>query len=77
MRIAIVGSGAMGSLFGGKLSLAGHDVVLYDVYREHVDAIASAGLAIEEAATGAVTVARPRRTRRRNFPASPRPLQLS
>ncbi len=60
MRIAIVGSGAMGSLFGGKLSLAGHDVVLYDVYREHVDAIASAGLAIEEAATGAVTVARPR-----------------
>ncbi len=60
MRIAIVGSGAMGSLFGGKLSLAGHDVVLYDVYREHIDAIVSAGLAIEEAATGQVTVARPR-----------------
>ncbi len=42
MTIAIVGSGAMGSLFGGRLSLAGHDVVLYDVYREHVDAVASA-----------------------------------
>ena len=60
MKIAIVGSGAMGSLFGGKLSLAGHDVVLYDVYREHVDAVASGGLFIEDAATGDVTMARPR-----------------
>ena len=50
----------MGSLFGGRLSLAGHDVVLYDVYRAHVDAIARNGLAIEDAATGAVTIARPR-----------------
>jgi 2-dehydropantoate 2-reductase len=60
MKIAIIGSGAMGSLFGGRLSLAGQDVVLYDVYREHVQAVSSAGLAIEDAATGEVTVARPR-----------------
>ena len=60
MTIAIIGSGAMGSLFGGRLSLAGYDVVLYDVYREHVDAVCSAGLSIEDAATGAVTIAKPR-----------------
>jgi 2-dehydropantoate 2-reductase len=60
MKIAIVGSGAMGSLFGGMLSLSGCDVVLYDIFREHVEKIAADGLAIEDAATGAVTVARPR-----------------
>lgn len=59
MKIAIIGSGAMGSLFGGRLSLAGHEVVLYDVYREHVEAVCSGGLSIEDAATGEVTVARP------------------
>jgi 2-dehydropantoate 2-reductase len=60
MKIAIIGSGAMGSLFGGRLALAGHDVLLYDVYREHVDAVNRDGLSIEDAATGAVTLARPR-----------------
>ena len=59
MKISIIGSGAMGSLFGGRLSLVGHDVVLYDVYREHVEKISSAGLSIEDAATGSVTVAHP------------------
>jgi 2-dehydropantoate 2-reductase len=60
MKISIIGSGAMGSLFGGRLSLAGQDVVLYDVYREHVDKVNESGLAIEDAATGAITVAHPR-----------------
>lgn len=60
MKIAIIGSGAMGSLFGGKLSIAGHDVVLYDIYKEHVDAINAVGLSIEDAATGQSVVARPR-----------------
>ncbi len=60
MKISIIGSGAMGSLFGGRLSLAGHEVILYDVYREHVDAVNRDGLAIEQAGTGEVTVARPR-----------------
>jgi 2-dehydropantoate 2-reductase len=59
MKIAIIGSGAMGSLFGGRLSIAGHEVVLYDVFKEHVDAVRANGLSIEDAATGAVTVARP------------------
>ena len=35
-------------------------MVLYDVSREHVNAVNREGLAIEDAATGAVTVARPR-----------------
>jgi 2-dehydropantoate 2-reductase len=59
MKISIIGSGAMGSLFGGSLSLAGQDVVLYDVYREHVEKIVADGLAIEDAATGAVTMSHP------------------
>jgi 2-dehydropantoate 2-reductase len=59
MKISIIGSGAMGSLFGGRLSLAGHAVVLYDVYREHVEAVKRDGLAIEQAGSDEVTVARP------------------
>ena len=50
----------MGSLFGGMLALSGCDVLLYDIFREHVQKVAAEGLAIEDAATGAVTVARPR-----------------
>jgi len=60
MKISIIGSGAMGSLFGGRLSLAGQDVVLYDVYKEHVDKVNESGLAIEDAATGVITLAHPR-----------------
>jgi len=59
MRICVIGSGAMGSLFGGKLAAAGFDVVLYDIYREHVEKVQRDGLAIEEAAGGEVTTARP------------------
>lgn len=60
MKISIIGSGAMGSLFGGKLAMAGQDVVLYDVYREHVDKINASGLEIEDAATGKVELVHPR-----------------
>ena len=62
MKITIVGAGAMGSLFGGRLAQAGAEVLLYDVYREHVDAVRAQGLAIEDAASGEVTVTRPRAT---------------
>ncbi len=60
MKVGIIGAGAMGSLFGGKLSLRGHDVVLYDVYLEHVKQVATQGLSIEDAQTGRVRVAHPR-----------------
>jgi 2-dehydropantoate 2-reductase len=59
MKICIIGSGAMGSLFGGKLSLAGYEVVLYDIFRQHVETVQRDGLEIEDAASGAVTRAHP------------------
>ncbi|MGH9176899.1 MAG: ketopantoate reductase family protein, partial [Vicinamibacterales bacterium] len=47
MRIVVVGSGAMGALFGAKLSTTGNDVLLYDTWSEHVAAIERLGLSIE------------------------------
>jgi 2-dehydropantoate 2-reductase len=62
MKISIIGSGAMGSLFGGMLSRAGHEVVLYDVFQEHVEAIRRDGLAIEQAGSSEVLTVRPAAT---------------
>ncbi len=59
MKISIIGAGAMGSLFGGKLSLNGIDVVLYDINKAHVDRINSNGLSIEESSTGETLKAYP------------------
>jgi 2-dehydropantoate 2-reductase len=39
MKIYVIGSGAMGSLYGGLLHRAGIDVTLVDIWREHVEAI--------------------------------------
>ena len=47
MKIAVVGAGAMGSLFGALLAEDGNDVWLYDVQVQHVNAINANGLAIE------------------------------
>ena len=47
MKIAVVGAGAMGSLFGAMLTEAGNEVWLYDVWPEHVQAINQDGLRIE------------------------------
>lgn len=44
MRIAVVGAGAMGCIFGGTLSEAGHEVTLIDVWAEHVNALNARGL---------------------------------
>ena len=44
MRIAMIGAGAMGSVYGGLLSRAGYDVTLIDLRRDHVSAIAAGGL---------------------------------
>ena len=48
MKIGIVGAGAMGSLYGGKLAQAGAEVLLYDIARAHVEAVNASGLTIEE-----------------------------
>lgn len=47
MRIAVVGAGAMGSVFGGLLAAGGCDVWLVDSWREHIDALSRDGLRIE------------------------------
>lgn len=48
MKIAILGSGAMGSVYGGYLSQH-NDVFLVDVWQEHIDTIREHGLEIQEA----------------------------
>jgi 2-dehydropantoate 2-reductase len=48
MKIGIIGAGAMGSLFGGKLAQAGAEVLLYDISRTHVETVNAKGLSIEE-----------------------------
>jgi 2-dehydropantoate 2-reductase len=47
MKVAVVGAGAMGSLFGALLAEAGNEVWLYDIWQEHVQTINQAGLQIE------------------------------
>ena len=47
MKVAVVGAGAMGSLFGALLAEAGNEVWLYDVWVEHVQAVNQNGLQIE------------------------------
>ena len=46
MKIAVVGAGAMGCLYGGLLSDVGNEVYLVDVWQEHVDTINQKGLTI-------------------------------
>ena len=48
MKIAIIGSGAMGGVFGALLAKGGHDVTLVDVWCEGVDAINTRGLIVEQ-----------------------------
>jgi 2-dehydropantoate 2-reductase len=48
MKIAILGAGAMGSLFGGKLcTVPGCRVLLYDINQDHIGRIVREGLVIE------------------------------
>ena len=42
MRIAVIGVGAMGSVYAGLLADAGHDVCVIDVWQDHMDAIRDA-----------------------------------
>lgn len=47
MQITIVGAGAIGGTTGAHLIRAGHDVLLVDAAKEHVDAVNRDGLRIE------------------------------
>ncbi len=44
MRIGIIGAGAIGSVVGGMLTKAGHDVTLIDQWPEHIETIRKNGL---------------------------------
>ncbi|HKP79365.1 MAG TPA: 2-dehydropantoate 2-reductase [Phenylobacterium sp.] len=47
MKIAILGAGAMGSLFGGLLAESGQDVTLLDINDAHILAIREQGLRLQ------------------------------
>ena len=49
MKIAILGCGAMGSVYAALLAKAGHEVWAIDSWREHIDAINANGLRLEGA----------------------------
>ena len=46
LRIAIVGTGATGSVYAGLLASAGHDVTAVDAWPEHMEAIGQRGLRV-------------------------------
>ena len=47
LKIAIIGTGAMGSIYAARLSNAGHSVCAIDVWADHVDAMNLGGLTID------------------------------
>ncbi len=49
MKIAVVGAGAMGSIYAALMGDAGHEVWAVDQWREHIDAINVKGLRVEGA----------------------------
>lgn len=49
MKVAVMGCGAMGSVYAALLADAGHDVWAIDAWREHVDAMRNHGLRLEGA----------------------------
>ena len=49
MKIAIIGTGAMGSVYAGLLADSGNEIWAIDLWKEHVDTIASQGLRVEGA----------------------------
>jgi 2-dehydropantoate 2-reductase len=49
MKIAIIGTGAMGSIYAALLASGGHDVTAIDTWGAHVDAMNTKGLRVEGA----------------------------
>jgi len=47
MRFLVVGPGAMGCLFAGRLKMAGHETVLLDYHPERANLLNSSGIRIE------------------------------
>ena len=49
MKIAIIGTGAMGSVYAGVLGEAGHEIWAIDSWADHIEQIKSNGLTLEGA----------------------------
>jgi 2-dehydropantoate 2-reductase len=49
VKITVVGTGAMGSVYAALLGKAGHEVWAIDTWPEHIDAIAASGLSVSGA----------------------------
>ncbi len=49
MKIAIIGVGAMGSVYAARFAEAGHEVWIVDRWAEHLEAIRTGGLRVEGA----------------------------
>ncbi len=49
MKITIVGTGAMGSVYASRFGKAGHEVWALDTRQDHLDAIATSGLSVSGA----------------------------
>jgi len=47
LKIAIIGTGAMGSIYAARLSNAGHSICAIDVWADHVEAMNLGGLTID------------------------------
>lgn len=47
MKFTIIGAGAIGGLAGAYMTKAGHDVLLVDRWKEHVDALNTNGMVID------------------------------
>ena len=47
MKIAIIGTGSMGSIYAARFAKAGHEVIAVDIWQEHVDQINKDGLVVE------------------------------
>ena len=43
MKVSVIGTGAMGSIYGSFFAKNNFDVLCYDVWDEHVDAINNKG----------------------------------
>lgn len=72
MKIAVLGAGAMGSVFGGKLAQSGQEVTLIDVWRDAVDTINARGLSLQDASGEPQTI----RIRAASNPADIGPVDL-
>ena len=48
MKIAVIGAGAMGTLFGGRLAMAGNDVTMVDVVPAVLEAMNKDGIELED-----------------------------